>query len=209
MAQVYTPIEDEQLNMMNELTQLVEEKYAHLRQEVQIRKEDNVITMTIVCAEEPMEVDEAEFYVPKVDDICPEMLDEVRQNIAELYTPEEVNILKENLFTDKMPLELGVHLLCCAVAEDKAANANNEKELFNGRSLSLMLLAMYEMDCIAFRLRSDMTNLMKIIHGVWVQDDKHLLDYFYKNPTTARVRKKVDYYKFCISLWLAEVEQVR
>lgn len=205
MKQEYGPIEDEQLKMMNELSQLVEEKYAHLAQEVQVHKENNVITMTIVCAEEPMEVDEAEFYVPKVDEIFPEMLDEVRQNIAELYTPEKVNILKENLFTDKMPLELGLHLLHCAIAEDKAANADSEKGLPNGRSLSLMLLAMYESGCVVFQQRMEMTYLMSLIHGTWVQEDKHFLDYLYKKTDAARVRNKVEYYKQCIMLWLERV----
>lgn len=202
MNKEYRPIEGEQLKMMNDLTQLVDEKYSHLAQTGQICKVDNIITMTIICAEEPIEVDDAEKSVPKVDDIFPEMLEVERQNLDDLYTREQVENLKENLFTTKMPLELGLHLLHCAIAEEKAANADSEKVLPNGRCLSLMLLAMYEMDCIVFKHRSDMTNLMSLINGSWVLEDKHFLDYFYQKSDAARVRKKIDYYKFCISNWL-------
>lgn len=197
----YGPIEGEQLKMMNELQTIVDTKYAHVYDSFTVSKEDNIITMQIVCSEEPFEVEEIDV-APTVNDIDLILLEGVTDHLSDLGR----NVLTENLFTGAMPLELGIHLLQCAVAEDKAANADIEKANPNGRSLSLMLVAMDDMGLLVFQQRSDMVYLLSLVMGTWISEDKHLLDYFYSRKTTKRVQEKVEAYKCAIQDWLDALE---
>lgn len=188
--------------MMNELQTIVDTKYAHVYDSFTVSKEDNIITMQIVCSEEPHEVEEFDDVPPTVNDIDLILLEGVADHLSDLGR----NVLTENLFTGAMPLELGIHLLQCAVSEDKAANADREKANPNGRSLSLMLVAMDDMGLLVFQQRSDMVYLLSLVMGTWISEDKHLLDYFYSRKNTKRVMEKVEAYKCAIQDWLDALE---
>lgn len=196
----YGPFNNEQDQMIADIAELLKNKYPHIWEEYTSSKEDNVITMRIVCAEEPIEVDE-DLYSDKkstVFDIDPEMLGDQ----ADYLTEEGKQYLHEKLFTDAMPLMLGIHLLQCAMSESKAQNANDERLIPNGRSVSLMLRAMDELGLLVFHPRGDMVQLLTYIFGTWIEDDKHFLDYFYSRKDTKRVILKVEDYKEAIQQWL-------
>lgn len=198
----YSAIEGDQLMTMNDIQHLLEEKYPHIVNSVDIKKEENIISMRIVCNEEPIEIEEVEEVLPSVFDVDPDRLDD---NIMGL-TEEGISFLSENLFKNGMPLSLGWHLLHCAICEEKAANSDKEHRKPNGRSVSLMLRAMDEMGYLVFHSRSDMTEILHLVFGSWIEDDKHFLDYFYScKDDNKRALIKLTEYKQAIQLWMNSI----
>lgn len=195
----YSAIEGDQLKMMNDIQHLLEENYPQIVSSFFIQKEENIISMRIVCNEEPIEIEEVEEVLPSVFDVDPDRLNED----IPFLTEEGMAFLSENLFKGGMPLSLGWHLLHCAICEEKAANSDKEHRKPNGRSVSLMLRAMDEMGYLVFHGRGEMTAILCLIYGDWIEEDKHLLDYFYtRKDDNKRAMVKLEEYKQAIQGWM-------
>lgn len=138
---------------------------------------------------------------PTVWDIDPVFV----QTPPETLGKEQMDFLQEYLFKGDMSVALGYHLLQCAMSEGKAKNANQVNVKPNGRCVSIMLLAMDELGLLVFQPRKDMTQILSLIFGTWIEDDKHFLDYFYTPQNTRRVLTKLEEYKQAIRLWLSNV----
>lgn len=134
------------------------------------------------------------------------MLWDIDPGLAEFtsshLTEEQRDFLRENLFKEGMPITLGFHLLQCASSENKSKNANKKKLKPNGRCISIMLRALDEMGFLIFQTRSDLTRILTLVYGTYIEEDKHLLDYFYTRKDERRVMVKLSEYKQAIQLWL-------